>query len=852
MGLNIVKHAHFTLGNPPTDERFNIQPITDVNLHTQALQMKIRTLLVLVSLYAFTAMAQNTGSISGIILNKQNQQPIAGASISIGTAQQGVITDSLGRFRKSGIKNGSVNIKVSAIGYSPLQLFNILITSGNENNLALEMEPMVNELKAVTVTSGGRKTAKAASLETPLSVQRLTTEEIKQNPGGNFDISRVIQSLPGVGGTASTAGFRNDIVIRGGAPNENVYYLDGIEVPVINHFATQGSAGGPAGILNVSFIEDVKLSSSSFDAKFDNALSSVFEFKQKRGNTNKVQGNIRLSGTELAATFDGPLSKSGKTTFLASARRSYLQFLFQAIDLPIRPNYWDFQYKITHQISPKTTLTFLGVGAIDEFSFAAPKKATPEKLYALNSNPSIEQWNYTIGLSLKHLINNGYWNLALSRNDFSNNNQKYENNLGPVKGTQTLNVDSKETENKMRFDVNKNLGGWKFTYGAMAQLVHYENRTFQIVRAAVTDNAGTVIKPAETFNYFTSNNFSKLGFFAQAGKRFFDNRLAISAGLRSDVNSFTTDGWNPIATLSPRISFSYVLADKWNLNASIGRYSKIPPYTILGFQSNNQFVNKNAKYQMSNHYVIGIEHLKSESTRFTFEGFYKQYSNVPVSVKNGISLSNLGGDFAILGNEPVSFNGKGRAYGFEFFAQQKLTKRFFGILSYTFFRSEYTNANQAYTASSWDNKHLVSFTWGYKFNHNWELGLKFRYQGGVPNTPYDELASRPNYLTLGTGILDYGRINTQRLRNFNASDVRIDKKWNFKKTTIDLYLDVTNWYLAKSPAAPIYTFQRTADNTGFVTTNGQPIQQNGSNAIPYYLISEDANVTPTIGFIIEF
>jgi hypothetical protein len=173
-------------------------------------------------------------------------------------------------------------------------------------------------------------------------------------------------------------------------------------------------------------------------------------------------------------------------------------------------------------------------------------------------------------------------------------------------------------------------------------------------------------------------------------------------------------------------------------------------------------------------------------------------------------------------------------------------------LSYTFFRSEYTNANQAYTASSWDNKHLLSFTWGYKFNHNWELGLKFRYQGGVPNTPYDELASRTNYLTLGTGILDYGRINTQRLRNFNASDIRIDKKWNFKKTTIDLYLDITNWYLAKSPQAPIYTFQRTADNSGFVTTNGQPIQQNGSNAIPYYLISEDANVTPTIGFIIEF
>jgi hypothetical protein len=798
----------------------------------------------------FSVHAQNTGSISGIIVNKIDQKIITGATITIGTKK--TISDSAGKFRFSQIPTGTYTIRFSSLGFNEASLFNILVNSGNENNLNIELEPSVNELKAVTVTSGGRKTVKAATLETPLSVQRLTTEEIKRNPGGNFDISRVIQSLPGVGGTASTAGFRNDIIIRGGAPNENVYYLDGIEVPVINHFATQGSAGGPAGILNVSFIEDVKLSTSAFDARFDNALSSVFEFKQKKGNASRLQGNVRLSATELAATLEGPLSSNGKTTFLASARRSYLQLLFKAIDLPIRPNYWDFQYKITHQFDKKTTLSFLGVGAIDEFSFAAPKKATPEKLYILNSNPSIQQWNYTIGVSLKRLIQNGYWNVSFSRNDFSNQNEKFENNLGPIKGTQTLDVKSKETENKLRFDVNKNFNGWKFSYGADAQIVHYENQTFQITKAAVTDNSGNILVPAQTFNYNTSINFSKLGLFAQAGKRFFENRLGISAGIRTDMNSFTTDGGNPFSTMSPRMSLSYVLADKWTLNASIGNYSKIPPYTILGFQNNQQFVNKNAKYINNTHYVIGIEHLKSESTRFTLEGFYKQYSNVPVSVQNGISLSNLGGDASILGNEPIVSNGKGRAFGFEFFAQQKLTKRFFGILSYTLFRSEYTNANGKYTASSWDNKHLLSITMGYQLPRNWELGLKFRYQGGVPNTPYDELLSRVNYLTLGTGILDYNQINTSRLKNFNASDIRIDKKWNFRKTTLDLYLDVTNWYLAKSPAAPIYTFKRNADNTAFLTTDGQAIQQNGSNAIPYYLINEDATVTPTIGFIIEF
>lgn len=816
--------------------------------------MKISRLGVLLFFIFTKVYAQNTGTVSGVIIDKVLQQPVAGASIFITQANKRTITDGLGKFSIAGIKPGAYTLEAAGIGYNSLVRYNLAITSGNENNLVIELEPLVKNLDSIIVRSTNRnKSAKAATLETPLSVQRLTTEEIKSNPGGNFDISRVIQALPGVGGTASTAGFRNDIIIRGGAPNENVYYLDGIEIPVINHFATQGSAGGPAGILNVSFIEEVKLSSSAFDARFDNALSSVFEFKQKRGNTNRLQGNIRLSATELAATFDGPLSKDKRTSFLASARRSYLQFLFQAIDLPIRPNYWDFQYKITHQLNKKTTLNFIGVGAIDEFSFAAPKKATPEKLFALNSNPAIQQWNYTVGVGIKRSISNGYWNLAVSRNSFNNTLERYENNLGPVKGLRTLFFNSRETENKFRFDVNKNKNGWKISYGAVAQWVSQTNTTQQVIRAAQTDNNGNIIQPAIINNFSGDIAFFRFGPFLQFGRRFFNNKLGLNAGLRFDQNTFTTTGMNPTKTWSPRIALSYVLNNKWTLNASIGRYAKILPYTALGFRdNNNNLINKNVDYTISTHYVAGVEYLPSDATRFTFETFFKQYNQVPISVRNGISLSNLGADFAVLGNEAVNTIGKGQAYGFELFAQKKLTNRFFGVLSYTFFYSKYTNANGMYAPSSWDNRHLLSIITGYKFNRNWELGLKFRFQGGVPFTPYDMMASRQNFLTLGSGILDYTQLNTQRLNSFNASDIRIDKKWFLKRATIDLFLDVTNWYLARNQAPNTYLFQRNADNTAFVTTDGMPVKQNGSNAIPFLLANDNVNVTPTIGFIIEF
>ncbi|WP_336517763.1 TonB-dependent receptor [Pollutibacter soli] len=795
--------------------------------------------------------AQASGSLSGTITDKKFLLPAPGLTIELSPGSKTVISDSLGRFRLQEIIPGTYNLTVSGLGFVTRTLTNLVITSGNENNLSIEMERAVSELGNITIT-GRRNSARAASIESPLSVQRLTTEDIKANPGGNFDISKVIQSLPGVGGGVGGGGFRNDIIIRGGAPSENVFYLDGIEVPIINHFSTQGSGGGPQGILNVSFIEDVRLSTSAFDARYDNTLSSVFQFRQKNGNPNRLQGNLRLSATELAATFDGPLSKN--TTFIASARRSYLQLLFQVLDLPIRPNYWDFQFKTTTKINDKTTLSILGIGAIDEFRFTAPKDATPEKLYAINSNPIINQWSYTVGATLRRLTEKGYWNLSLSRNTLNNQAEKYQDNENPVEDEQTLNINSKETENKLRFDQTVNFDDLKITWGGSLQYVQFDNQFYQVYRPELTDDQGNIIQEAETFASVAGADFLRYGAFVQAGKRVLKNRLSLSAGIRIDGNGLSNSESNPLKQFSPRVSASYSLTDQWNISASVGIYYRLPGYPQLAFretQGGTIFQNP-GEYIRSTHYVAGVEFLPSTTTRFTLEGFYKKYGNYPVSIYDEISLANKGTDFGAVGNEPIIQNGKGRAYGFEFFAQQKLTKRFFGILSYTFYRSEFTGIDNRYTRANWDNRHLLSFTWGYKFKRNWELGLKFRYQGSAPYTPFDEVLSRQNYLTLGTGVYDFGRANTNSLRAFHASDVRIDKKWNFRNFTLDIFLDVTNWYVSKNPGLPNYTFKRNADNTDFLTTDGLPVQQNGSNAIPLILPNDEASVLPTLGFIIEF
>jgi hypothetical protein len=818
--------------------------------------MRISSLLVLFLVFLSTLQAQNMGSITGTVKDKLTQEPLIGVSIKLEGTEIGAATDLDGNFRIGGIPPKSYNVVASYVGYAPQTKFNVVITTGNANQLNFELEPDGKALGEVLVSVN--RSVRIASAETPLSIQNLSVEEIKSNPGGNFDISRVVQALPGVGGVAGTGGgFRNDLIIRGGGPSENVYYLDGVEIPVLNHFTTQGAAGGPAGILNVSFIEDATLSSSAFNARYDNTLSSVLQFRQRDGNPERIQGNVRVGASETALTLEGPLGKkNGKTTFLASARRSYLQLLFEAIGLPIRPDYWDFQYKVTHKINAKTTFTALGVGAIDDFYFEAPKDATPENLYILSATPGVNQWNYTQGFALKRLIDNGFWNLTFSRNMFDNQLDQFTDNSDGQQKDETkriLGLQSQEIENKLRFDYNRYAGAWKFSAGAMAQYVKYNNNSYTRLRPEIRDSSGNLIQPAAEIRFNTAIDFFKFGLFGQINRTFLKERLGVSAGIRADGNSFTDDGANMLKTISPRVSISYALASKWKVNASVGRYFKTPLYTVLGYRDNaGTLVNQDQPYLQSDHYVAGLEYLPSKVLRLTLEGFYKQYADYPVSAFSGISLANQGGGFGILGNEEVLAVGEGKAYGMELFAQQKLSKNLYFTGSYTFFWSKFSNLNGELVASAWDNRHLLSLLAGYKFKRNWELGVKYRWQGGVPYTPLDLDASRLNYASIGTGVLDNSRLNTLRLGNFNQMDIRVDKKWNFKRLTLDVFVDIQNILNAVNPAPPNYTFQRTADGTAFVTTDGQALRSDGSNAIPVLLENTEGSLLPSIGIVVEF
>ena len=319
--------------------------------------MKKSILLALLSIAILPMFSQ--GTINGKIIDSKTREALPFVSVLIIGTQKGTTTNDKGEFVLENAPLGYVKIQASFIGYQTMISESYLVTNDKSPYIIIALAEMASKLDEVVIQSRLFK----KSVTSPLSKQTLSIVEIEKNPGGNRDILKVIQSLPGV---ASNPGFRNDIIIRGGATSENKFYIDGIEVPVINHFQTQGATGGPVGLINADLIRNVDFYTSAFPSNRGNALSSVIEFTQKRGNPTTLNTRATLGTSDAGITLDGPLGKN--TTFIASVRQSYLQFLFKLLKLPFLPTYTDFQLNVNSNLSDNSELSVLFIGAIDDFN----------------------------------------------------------------------------------------------------------------------------------------------------------------------------------------------------------------------------------------------------------------------------------------------------------------------------------------------------------------------------------------------------------------------------------------------------------------------------------------------------
>ena len=758
------------------------------------------TLLLLFNIIVLIA---QTSVIKGTVKDATNNETIPFANVFIEQINLGVASDLEGNYKLENLKPGLYNVKCSFVGYEPVTISEIIVNPNKPTILDIKLIESFTSLDVVEITASPFQ----KSEESPVSKRSISATEIYRNPGGNRDISKVITSLPGV---ASTVSFRNDIIIRGGAPNENRFYLDGIEIPNINHFATQGSSGGPVGMINVNFIREVDLYSGAFPANRGNTLSSVLEFKQIDGNPDRIATTLTVGSSDFGITLDGPMSEN--TTFVFSARRSYLQLLFSAIGLPFLPTYNDSQFKIKTKLDEKNQITFIGLGAIDDFvlntgineNILAKEILTQQDSSDIKNNnyilgylPVTTQWNYAVGANWTHFNDNSFQNFIFSRNHLSNTSFKYKDN---IESDENLLQDylSEEIENKFRFENTIRKNGWKINFGTGLEYVTYKNNTYQ--KFIYQNNE-------ETFSFSSELNFVKTSIFGQISKKALENKLIASLGIRTDQNSYSKEMSNPLKQLSPRLSIAYTLGEKSSLNFNIGQYFQLPAYTVMGYENNlGELVNKNngITYINNKQIVLGLETNPGNFSIITVEGFYKRYNNYPFVLGDSISLANLGGNFGVIGNEAVNSSSQGRSYGLELLAQKKLNRSFYGILAYTWVRSEFKDKYNSFVPSAWDNRHIISITGGIKLKNDWEVGMKFRFSGGSPYTPYDTLTSSYTYIwdINSFGVFDYDQLNSMRLKSNHAVDIRIDKKWYWKKVTLNVYLDIQNLYNFQAELPP--------------------------------------------------
>ncbi|NLZ95718.1 MAG: TonB-dependent receptor, partial [Bacteroidales bacterium] len=602
---------------------------------------KARKLLLIITFLLPTYLFSQKGIIKGEIVNERTNEPIEFASIQIQGTTQGTTSQEKGAFEFTNVEPGFVRLIVSFIGFETTVSPEVQVQGNQTSFVDIALTESTVQLQEVSV----RPNYNVKRIESPISVISVGVQEIEKGAGVNRDVSKVVQTLPGVGATDPN---RNDLIVRGGGPSENVFYLDGIEIPIINHFATQGSSGGVVGVINPDFVQEISFYTGAFPANRTNALSSVMEIRQKDGSQDRIRTKLSVGASDAALTVDGPVND--KSTFIISARQSYLQLLFKLIGLPFLPTYNDFQAKYKLKIDKKNELTIIGIGAIDNMALNTDleESGTESQKYLLSYLPVYKQWNYTVGGVYKHFGNRYIDTWVLSRSMLRNENYKFRDN--DESNDKMSNYLSDEAVNKLRFERDYPYMAMKLKVGAGVNYANYTNNSF---RSIYRNGAEELLK------YDTKLDLFGYQMFAQLSDDFLDKRLKLSLGVSMVGNNFNDNMKNPLNQISPRLSASYEMSDKWDINANIGRYASQPAFTTMGFKEDGKLINKNEqlKYITSNQAIVGFEYRPGSNMRFSVEGFYKQYGRYPFSVEDGISIASKGTEYGQVGDEEITSTG---------------------------------------------------------------------------------------------------------------------------------------------------------------------------------------------------
>lgn len=706
--------------------------------------------------------AQNiTGGVYGRVFDFTTKQPIPFANVLVLETNFGAATNDAGLFKIESLPVQTYQIRASVIGYNAQIKTDVVVQTGKPAEVNFELVPQAIEFDGITVTSDYFR-------KDPLevnSIRSFSYEEIRRSPGGFEDVIRALSILPGV---AQADAGRNDLIVRGGAPSENLYLINGIEVPNINHFGTQGATGGPLSYVNLDFVRETSFSTGGFSALYGDKLSSVLNINLREGREDRFGGKGTISASQFGLNLEGPITQN--SNFIFSARRSYLDFIFKAANFSFVPEYYDVLLKADFSPHTQDAFSFLFISAFDNVKFF---NDDADQRFDNSRILGTDQVQYVAGFTYRHLFTNGFFNLALSRNYVDYDSRQSDSLLNPI-----FTNKSKEEENSLRADLVFKLSKTsEINIGGTAKLIEAD---FDILFPNFFTTFGDSL-PVTSLK--TENTYTKFGVYTNYNTLLF-YRLTANVGVRSDI--FTA--LNKKIYFSPRLSLSFALTDLTNINFSTGIYNQSPSYIWLeAFESN-----RDLKMIQANQFVLGFDHRISADALLKVEAFYKDYKNYPTStVRPYLVLANTGAGFtgsddnySSFGLEPLVDAGYGKARGVELSIQKKLSDiPYYGIFSFTYSKSDYTSLDGIERSGSYDQNWIINLSGGYKFDEFWEVSSKFRFASGRPYTPFNFDGTQ--------NIIDY---NTRRIKSTHSLDVRVDKRWYFSGWTLITYVDIQNIY----------------------------------------------------------
>jgi len=776
-----------------------------------------------------STLSSETFIITGVVKDSLTDLPLDYATIYIPAYNASATSSMDGQFSLTlpAYDGTDFKVVVKFLGYN--DLIQTINSSGLDKPLVLKLEQNSELIEEITVVGSSFKDI----IGVPVSLKTTSSSLIRSNAGGGGDFTKIMQSLPGL---TTINSFRNDLIVRGGSPTENTFFIDDIEIPYINHLSTQGSTGGTVSILNAQQINEVDFIASGFPSNRPDAMSGVFNiylndpFKEKYLMLGNDPTNVFINGATSA----------NNTAVSFSIRKSYREFILKSIGLAVLPNYTDYLINLRQKISEKSYLSFLWLGAIDKFTVNQDVNDSEIQLYLRDNLPKNQQSSSTAGVAYKYVSNRNTLSVKFSLSNFKNAAQKA--NLINGEEVPILDYDSEEKQYTGQIELYQDLSKVQFKYGGGFK---FNNANYNVLNQFYNNNGLNTIDYNSTISYNLSHLFLQTTFniIPSVFQVTLHNTFQFSdVRNRGVVHSYTFPGVNGKVSLVPTVDFNF----------SVGEYSQLPENILLSYLQNETYVNlDNTEFIKSFQVTSGLEFLKQDQkNQFTIEGFYKSYSNYPFNRRENISLANFGADFGVVGNVPIDFVGEGRAYGLELFFKRSNSKTLNGWLSYALSKSEFLDSNSEYKLSSWDARHILNGVISYHINKNWSLSLNAKYQSALPYTPFDILSSSlvPVWDINRIGIRDFSQLNSRTGKSTTLIDLRVQRNYKWKGKDIKIYLDLEN-VLADADSQQVLVFDRNSENLPIIIN---PMDRPENQQ---YLLKELQNAEgvfiPSIGFEIK-